>query len=342
MRHRLQYAVAVAGSCTHQHLQRQHEHQLRRGTVARVTPPATPPDPNAGPDLLYSTFEDIGLAIRSLAVCEFWLTGSGPDHDQACSIAGGVVSGGGLEGSGVGALEGGAVAGEGESALVSTARGAADTDAAAAAGAGAKAVNEAASDMEDLAAMKRANAQAEAEKANGASAQPSAPQAGASGTKPEAGSPRGTTSRGEAGGKSRPSYGHQEASPAKWNPDERLARGNLLASQAAVANRTAKTADRSYVSGVHVETGELAVASSGPGPGAACALTYCAEGNVVHLLGGDWQKVRFGTAYVAVRTDTGLAPVGKYVCANCQLDYPGSSFGPGVVGRPDGAWYDEP
>ncbi|TQJ75412.1 ricin-type beta-trefoil lectin domain protein [Streptomyces sp. SLBN-31] len=307
-----------------------------------VTPPATPPDPNAGPDLLYSTFEDIGLAIRSLAVCEFWLTGSGPDHDQACSIAGGVVSGGGLEGSGVGALEGGAVAGEGESALVSTARGAADTDAAAAAGAGAKAVNEAASDMEDLAAMKRANAQAEAEKANGASAQPSAPQAGASGTKPEAGSPRGTTSRGEAGGKSRPSYGHQEASPAKWNPDERLARGNLLASQAAVANRTAKTADRSYVSGVHVETGELAVASSGPGPGAACALTYCAEGNVVHLLGGDWQKVRFGTAYVAVRTDTGLAPVGKYVCANCQLDYPGSSFGPGVVGRPDGAWYDEP
>ncbi|WP_427166645.1 ricin-type beta-trefoil lectin domain protein [Streptomyces sp. C1-1] len=307
-----------------------------------VTPPATPPDPNAGPDLLYSTFEDIGLAIRSLSVCEFWLTGSGPDHDQACQIAGGVVSGGGLEGSGVGALEGGAVAGEGESALVSTARGAADTDAAAAAGAGAKAVNEAASDMEDLAAMKRANAQAQAEEADAAAAKPSAPQAGASGTKPEAAPPRGTTSRGEAGEKSRPSYGYQAVSPAKWNPDERLARGNLLASQAAVANRTARTADRSYVSGVHVETGELAVASSGPGPGAACALTYCAEGNVVHLLGGDWEKVRFGTAYVAVRTDTGLAPVGKYVCPNCQLDYPQSSFGPDVVGRPDGAWYDEP
>jgi hypothetical protein len=63
---------------------------------------------------------------------------------------------------------------------------------------------------------------------------------------------------------------------------------------------------------------------------------------VVHLLGGDWEKVRFGTAYVALRTDTGLVPIGKYVCLECQRDYPQSGFGPGAVGRPDGVWYDEP
>ncbi|MEH0579166.1 ricin-type beta-trefoil lectin domain protein [Streptomyces sp. B21-108] len=147
-----------------------------------LTPPATPPDPNAH-DLLYSSIVDIGLAIRSLSVCEFWLTGSGADHDQACQIAGGVVSGGGMEGSGIGALERGAV-GEGESALVNTARGGADADAAAAAGAGAKAVDEAASDAADLAALKRANAQEHAAETNAKAARPSQPEAGNAGTKP--------------------------------------------------------------------------------------------------------------------------------------------------------------
>ncbi|MEU4872408.1 ricin-type beta-trefoil lectin domain protein [Streptomyces sp. NPDC021608] len=148
-----------------------------------LTPPATPPDPKAAPDLLYSSIVDIGLAIRSLSVCEFWLTGSGADHDQACQIAGGVVSGGGMEGSGIGALERGA-AGEGESALVNTARGGADADAAAAAGAGAKAVDEAASDVADLAALKRANAQEHAAETNAKAARPSKPEEGNAGTKP--------------------------------------------------------------------------------------------------------------------------------------------------------------
>jgi RHS repeat-associated protein len=153
------------------------------GPSPGVTPPATPPDPNVAPDLLYGTIESIGLAIRSMSVCEFWLTGGGADHDQACDIAGGVVSGGGLEGSGVRALEGGAM-GEGESALVKTGRAEAGSDAAAAAGAGAKAVDEAASDAADLAVLKRANAQAKAEEADAAAVAPDTPAKGASGTKP--------------------------------------------------------------------------------------------------------------------------------------------------------------
>ncbi|MFF5755969.1 polymorphic toxin-type HINT domain-containing protein [Streptomyces longwoodensis] len=147
-----------------------------------ATPPATPPDPNVGPDLLYSSIEDIGLAIRSLTVCEFWLTGGGADHDQACQIAGGVYSGG-MEGGGVGALERGAV-GEGESGLVNTARAGADADAAAVAGASAKAADEAASDVGDLAALKRANAQEHASEASAKATRPSKPEAGNAGTKP--------------------------------------------------------------------------------------------------------------------------------------------------------------
>ncbi|WP_327136739.1 RHS repeat-associated core domain-containing protein [Streptomyces sp. NBC_01340] len=303
--------------------------------------PGAPPTPGPYPPAPHNFVTDIVVSIAKTAFdlvnCEFWLSGGGPDHDASCQTAGGVVSGGGLEGGGLGAAERGAV-GDAEGA----AEGIVEGDAAAAAGAGAKAVDEAASDVADLAALKRANAQARAEEAEAASAAPSEPQVGASGTEPAPAAPRGVTSRGEAGDKSRPSYAHTEAPPAKWDADERLARGRHLASQAAVTNRTAKTALRSYVSGYHIDTGELAVASSGPGPGAACSLTYCAEGNVVHLLGGDWEKVRFGTAYVAERTDTGYAATGKYVCPKCQLDYPEGNFGPGVAGRPDGSWYDEP
>ncbi|MET9119840.1 ricin-type beta-trefoil lectin domain protein [Streptomyces sp. NPDC004528] len=300
-------------------------------------PPTPGPYPPAPHNFVTAVVVSIAKTAFDLVNCEFWLSGGGPDHDASCQTAGGVVSGGGLEGGGLGAAERGAV-GDAEGA----AEGIVEGDAAAAAGAGAKAVDEAASDVADLAALKRANAQARAEEAEAASAAPSEPQVGASGTEPAPAAPRGVTFRGEAGDKSRPSYAHTEAPPAKWDADERLARGRHLASQAAVTNRTAKTALRSYVSGHHIDTGELAVASSGPGPGTACSLTYCAEGNVVHLLGGDWEKVRFGTAYVAERTDTGYAATGKYVCPKCQLDYPEGNFGPGVAGRPDGSWYDVP
>ncbi|MES4891777.1 hypothetical protein [Streptomyces sp. NPDC096012] len=152
--------------------------------------------------------------------------------------------------------------------------------------------------------------------------------------------PRGTTSRGPVGQKSRPAYSHKEAAPADWTPDERLSHGQALARKAAVENRTARTAARTYVSGYHVDTGELAVASSGPDVTGGAA-TYCAEGNVVRLLGGDWTKVRWGVAYEAVKGKTAAtyAPSVKPVCPECQQDYPRSHFGPGVTGDPRGVWY---
>lgn len=253
-----------------------------------LTPPATPPDPKAAPDLLYSSIVDIGLAIRSLSVCEFWLTGSGSDHDQACKIAGGVYSGG-MDGGGVGALERGAV-GEGESALVNTARGGADADAAAAAGASAKAVDEAAS---DLAALKRANAQERAQATNAEAAEPSAPEAGAPGTRPSARDSRAPVQKTAPG---------RKASSAAVVTKTRVPRGTRiedgLAGARNLRNRMAQRtlfpngdgvvastglAKKTWTAGYNAETGEIAVASSGCG--------YCAEGNVINALGGDANRV---------------------------------------------------
>lgn len=184
------------------------------GPSPGVTPPATPPDPNAAPDLLYGTIENIGLAIRSMSVCEFWLTGGGPDHDQACDIAGGVVSGGGLEGSGVRALEGGAM-GEGESALVNTGKVTADSDAAAVAGAAAEATeNAAASGAADLANLKRANAQARAEEAEAPAAKPSDIDTGVPGKPIKTRAPK-KVYRGERGADRGPDHIFNEGFEAK-------------------------------------------------------------------------------------------------------------------------------
>ncbi|MEU3508451.1 RHS repeat-associated core domain-containing protein [Streptomyces longwoodensis] len=256
-----------------------------------ATPPATPPDPNVGPDLLYSSIEDIGLAIRSLAVCEFWLTGGGADHDQACQIAGGVYSGG-MEGGGAGALERGAV-GEGESGLVTTARAGSDADAAAAAGASAKAADEAASDVGDLTALKRANAQEQARAANAEAAEPSAPQAGAPGTRPSARDSRAPVQKTAPG---------RKASSAAVVTKTRVPRGTRiedgLAGARNLRNRVAEStlfpnsdgvvastglAKKTWTAGYNAETGEIAVASSGCG--------FCAEGNVINALGGDANRV---------------------------------------------------
>lgn len=145
--------------------------------------PGAPPTPGPYPPAPHNFVTDIVVSIAKTAFdlvnCEFWLSGGGPDHDASCETAGGVVSGGGLEGGGLGAAERGVV-GDAEGA----AEGVVEGDAAAAAGAGAKAVDEAASDVADLAALKRANAQARAEEAEAASAAPSSPATGAPATRP--------------------------------------------------------------------------------------------------------------------------------------------------------------
>lgn len=166
--------------------------------------------------------------------------------------------------------------------------------------------------------------------------------------------PRGTTPRGSVGKKSRPAYAHKEAAPADWTHEERIAHGQALARKAVVENRNAHTAGRTYVSGYHTDTGELAVASSGPDV-TGRKSTYCAEGNVVRLLGGDPTKVRFGTAYEAVKSKHHAAmtkneapktePLHKYVpkvkraCPDCQLDYPRSHFDRDARGDRSGVWY---
>lgn len=149
--------------------------------------PEAPPTPGPYPPAPHNFVNDVAFSIvktvYDLANCEFWLSGGGPDHDASCENAGGVVSGGGLEGGAAGVAERGA-AGDVEGAV----EGAAEGDAAAAAGAGAKAVDDAAADMADLVAMKRANAQARAEEADAEAAKASKPTTGASGTtKPSGG-----------------------------------------------------------------------------------------------------------------------------------------------------------
>lgn len=141
-------------------------------------PPTVGPYPPAPHNFVTDVVVSIAKTAYDLVNCEFWLSGGGPDHDASCQTAGGVVSGGGLEGGAAGVAERGAV-GEVEGA----AEGVAEGDAAAAAGAAAKAVDDAASDAADLAALKRANAQARAEEADAAATEPSAPHTGASGTK---------------------------------------------------------------------------------------------------------------------------------------------------------------
>ncbi|MFD4242868.1 RHS repeat-associated core domain-containing protein [Streptomyces sp. NPDC058525] len=166
-------------------------------------------------------------------------------------------------------------------------------------------------------------------------AAPSEPSVGT--PKDTAAPPRGTTDRGKAGAK--PAYAYTEPAPANWTPGGQNARGTRLASNAAVEQRSAATGSRAYVSGFRTDTGDLAVASSGPGI-SGCGRSFCAEGIVVQLLGGDWTKVRFGKAFEAERVGkvtVGKQKVGVYKakfkapCDECRLDYPDESFADGVV-----------
>ncbi|MGW2556296.1 ricin-type beta-trefoil lectin domain protein [Streptomyces sp. NPDC001635] len=153
------------------------------------TPPTPGPYPPAPKDVvvnnpLTNLVVTIAKTAFDLANCEFWITGGGQDHDDSCQVAGGAYSGG-IDGGGVGAVEGGAAGDVGsaiEGGAAGDAEGAIEGGAAAAAGAGSKAVGESTSDAEDLANIKRANAQEVAQDANAVAAEPSKPAIGAAGT----------------------------------------------------------------------------------------------------------------------------------------------------------------
>ncbi|MEU1513154.1 ricin-type beta-trefoil lectin domain protein [Streptomyces sp. NPDC005811] len=254
--------------------------------------PGAPPTPGPYPPAPHSFVTAVVVSIAKTAYdlvnCEFWLSGGGADHDASCQTAGGVVSGGGLEGGGLGAAERGAV-GDAEGA----AEGIAEGDAAAAAGAGAKAVDEAASDVADLAALKRANAQARAEEAEAASAAPSSPAAGASGTRPSARDSRPPVQKTAPGAsKSSQAIVTKTKVPRGTTIDDGLAGArnlrNRLAERSLFPNRDGVTvstamARKTWTAGYNAETGEIVAASSGCG--------YCAEGNVINALGGDVNRV---------------------------------------------------
>ncbi|WP_416971793.1 ricin-type beta-trefoil lectin domain protein [Streptomyces sp. 4F14] len=141
--------------------------------------PHANPNEKIDPHGFTAVLDVVITAPYHFANCTFWLSGSS-GHDESCDIAGGIYSGG-AGGGGVGAAEGG-LGGDLEGSLEGAGVRAAEGDAAVAAGAGAKAVDEAAADMRDLVAMKRANAQARAQEADAAAAKPDTPETGSSGT----------------------------------------------------------------------------------------------------------------------------------------------------------------
>ena len=100
---------------------------------------------------------------------------------------------------------------------------------------------------------------------------------------------------------------------------------------------------RTYVGGYHVETGDIALSSSGGlakkgADGVVVGCSYCAEGNVVNALGGDSSKVRMTVAYEVQKIDNELVAVENPVCAKCQVDYPNPwYFVSGIKNHP-GDW----
>lgn len=213
-----------------------------------------------------------------------------------------------------------------------------DANAAAKAGASTEAVDEAAADAKDLADMKRANAHAREEAAtkdaDAAAVEPSSPESGAAGTSASSGrdASRPPTDRGR-GGKTLAVAQHHSAPEGDWTVDGRLNDARGLLRQALAANQTATVTQklgRAWTAGVNIDTGEIAVASSGAVAEGGCG--FCAEGNVVNLLGGDGARVAFTEPLrVTSRNPFDFEVIG--VCPRCEADYTRAPF-------PSGATFD--
>ncbi|MGW1322908.1 RHS repeat domain-containing protein [Streptomyces antibioticus] len=139
-----------------------------------------------------------------------------------------------------------------------------------------------------------------------------------------------------AGGKSAPVVEVQKA-PAGWTHAGQMEKASSQVADFALKNYSRSKRGKTYVGGYNIETGDIALAQSGgckPGP------SYCAEGNVVHALGGDPTKVRFTIAYT-VKEEAGghTVAVMKEVCKRCQVDYVTPfQFESGAVPQEGGIW----
>ncbi|RKT52476.1 RHS repeat-associated core domain-containing protein [Saccharothrix australiensis] len=122
-----------------------------------------------------------------------------------------------------------------------------------------------------------------------------------------------------------------EEAPAGWSQAERLQLAINRLPAYALFNRSSKASGRSYIGAINLETGAIALASSG--------CHYCAEGNALLALGGDPSKVLFTQALQVHAEGEIFTTQVKDVCKPCQIDYPDpGNFVPGTRGVPGGVW----
>ncbi|MFF4216404.1 DUF6531 domain-containing protein [Streptomyces nondiastaticus] len=144
----------------------------------------------------------------------------------------------------------------------------------------------------------------------------------------------GPSPRGAAGKK--PAVVETYEAPSAWSHAGQLTQAESLLESFALKNFSSKTGTRTYAGGYNIETGEIAIASSG---GKFPGVSYCAEGNVCFALGGDAAKIRFTNAYTVEKVDGNLVVSLKPVCASCQIDYPSPfQFQSGIQHGLPGSW----
>ena len=155
-----------------------------------------------------------------------------------------------------------------------------------------------------------------------------------------AGCPVNPVPRGPAGKKGTPS--ELLSGPSGWNVDSdmdgRLQQATNMLKGWSVSHRSGGP-QRTYAAGVRHSDGAIAFSGSGTLKG-GCGSSHCAEGNVVHLLGGDATQLTMTSAYQVQRNDSGLYMATHMpVCTKCQDEYPYSNFGGGRIrGEKGGRW----
>ncbi|WP_344553123.1 RHS repeat-associated core domain-containing protein [Kitasatospora saccharophila] len=118
--------------------------------------------------------------------------------------------------------------------------------------------------------------------------------------------------------------------PDNWTINERLETAQAKKREQMQADqnqRIGKKNGRVWSAGVHIETGEIAVASSGSMKGCEA---FCAEGNVVQKLGGDWTKVRFTQSDRVLTRNPFAVEENVGICDKCITEYYPQQFPEGT------------